>query len=60
MLGTYEEVIPYCQNNNISEIICSADKLSKEVAGDARAASELARAAASVARGLADLNRAGS
>jgi methenyltetrahydrofolate cyclohydrolase len=38
----------------------SADKLSPEVAGDARAAAELARAAAGVARGLADLNRAGS
>jgi putative colanic acid biosynthesis UDP-glucose lipid carrier transferase len=30
VLGTYEELIPYCENNNISEIICSADKLSKE------------------------------
>jgi len=38
----------------------SADKVSPEVAGDARAAAELARAAAGVARGLADLNRAGS
>jgi methenyltetrahydrofolate cyclohydrolase len=38
----------------------SADKVSPSVAGDARAAAELGRAAASVARGLADLNRAGS
>lgn len=34
VLGTFEEVIPYCQNNNISEIICSADKLSKENIND--------------------------
>jgi formiminotetrahydrofolate cyclodeaminase len=38
----------------------SADKLTTSVAGDARASAELARAAASVARGLADFNRAGS
>ncbi len=30
VLGTVDELIPYCQNNQISEVICSADKLSKE------------------------------
>lgn len=30
VLGSYQEVIPFCQNNKISEIICSADKLSKD------------------------------
>lgn len=34
VLGTYEELIPYCENNTISEIICSADKLSKEDIND--------------------------
>ena len=38
----------------------AAEKLSPSVAGDAGAAAELGRAAAAVARGLADLNRAGS
>jgi formiminotetrahydrofolate cyclodeaminase len=38
----------------------SAEKLSPSVAGDAHASAELARAAAAVARGLADLNRAES
>ena len=35
----------------------NADRLSSSVAGDARAAAELGRAAARVARGLAQLNR---
>ena len=34
VLGTMDELIPYCQNNKISEIICSADKLSKEIIND--------------------------
>ena len=34
VLGTFEELIPYCENNTISEIICSADKLSKEDIND--------------------------
>jgi formiminotetrahydrofolate cyclodeaminase len=38
----------------------ATDGLSPSVAGDARASAELGRAAAAVARGLADLNRAGS
>ena len=38
----------------------ATDLLSPGVAGDATAAAELGRAAAAVARGLADLNRAGS
>jgi formiminotetrahydrofolate cyclodeaminase len=38
----------------------ATDKLSPSVAGDAYAAAELGRAAAAVARGLAELNRAGS
>lgn len=38
----------------------AAGKVSTSVAGDARASAELAGAAASVARGLAELNRAGS
>jgi methenyltetrahydrofolate cyclohydrolase len=36
------------------------DKLSPSVQGDARASTELGRAAAGVARGIAQLNRAGS
>ena len=36
------------------------DRLSPAVAGDARASADLGRAAAAVARGLAELNRAGS
>jgi formiminotetrahydrofolate cyclodeaminase len=39
--------------------LAAAGKVSRSVAGDANAATELARAAAAVARGLADLNRAG-
>ena len=38
----------------------ATDKLSPSVAGDAYAAAELGRAAAAVAPGLAELNRAGS
>jgi formiminotetrahydrofolate cyclodeaminase len=38
----------------------AAGKLSTSVAGDAQAAAELGQAAARVARGLAELNRAGS
>jgi formiminotetrahydrofolate cyclodeaminase len=38
----------------------AAERVSSSVAGDARAAAELGRAAARVARGLADLNRAES
>jgi formiminotetrahydrofolate cyclodeaminase len=38
----------------------AADRVSTSVAGDARAAAELGRAAARVARDLAALNRAGS
>ncbi len=38
----------------------ATERLSPSVAGDAEAAAELGRAAAAVARGLADLNRAGS
>jgi formiminotetrahydrofolate cyclodeaminase len=38
----------------------ATDKLSPSVAGDARASAELGLAAAAVARGLAELNRAGS
>ena len=38
----------------------AAGKVSPSVAGDAGASAELARAAAGVARGLAELNRAGS
>ena len=38
----------------------ATDQLSPSVTGDARASAELGRAAAAVARGLADLNRAGS
>jgi formiminotetrahydrofolate cyclodeaminase len=38
----------------------AGDKLSKAVSGDAKASVELARAAARVARGIADLNRAES
>lgn len=30
VLGSFDELIPYCQNNKISEIICSADKLDRE------------------------------
>lgn len=30
VLGSLSDVIPYCQNNKISEIICSADKLNKD------------------------------
>lgn len=30
VLGSLNDVIPYCQNNKISEIICSADKLNKD------------------------------
>jgi formiminotetrahydrofolate cyclodeaminase len=37
----------------------AADRLSTSVVGDAEAAAELARAAARVARGLAELNRSG-
>lgn len=29
-LGVYDDVIPYCQSHHIKEVICSADKLSKE------------------------------
>ena len=39
--------------------LAAAGKVSPSVAGDANAAAELARAAAAVARGLAELNRAG-
>jgi formiminotetrahydrofolate cyclodeaminase len=38
----------------------ATDKVSPSVAGDAYAAAELGRTAAAVARGLAELNRAGS
>jgi formiminotetrahydrofolate cyclodeaminase len=38
----------------------AAQRVSKSVAGDAHASVEFARAAAAVARGLAELNRAGS
>jgi formiminotetrahydrofolate cyclodeaminase len=38
--------------------LAAAGNVSPSVAGDARAAAELARGAAAVARGLADLNRA--
>jgi formiminotetrahydrofolate cyclodeaminase len=38
----------------------ATDKLSPSVGGDAYAAAELGRTAAAVARGLAELNRAGS
>jgi formiminotetrahydrofolate cyclodeaminase len=38
----------------------AADKLNPSVGGDARASAELGRAAAAVARGLAELNRVGS
>jgi formiminotetrahydrofolate cyclodeaminase len=38
----------------------ATDKLGPSVAGDAYAAAELGRTAAAVARGLAELNRAGS
>jgi methenyltetrahydrofolate cyclohydrolase len=38
----------------------AAEKVGPSVAGDANASAELARAAAAVARGLAELNRAGS
>jgi formiminotetrahydrofolate cyclodeaminase len=38
----------------------SGERLSTSVAGDARAAAELAQAAAGIARGLAQLNREGS
>ena len=31
ILGGYDDVIPYCQHHKVSEIICSVDKLSKEV-----------------------------
>ncbi|MDZ4664523.1 MAG: undecaprenyl-phosphate glucose phosphotransferase [Bacteroidota bacterium] len=30
VLGPLSDLIPFCQNNKISEIICSADKLSKD------------------------------
>ncbi len=30
ILGNYSEVFKYCQENNVSEIICSMDKVSKE------------------------------
>ncbi len=30
VLGPLSDVIPYCQNNKVSEIICSADKLNKD------------------------------
>lgn len=30
VIGRYEDVIPYCQTHKVSEIICSADKLSKD------------------------------
>ncbi len=30
ILGDYEDVIPFCKNNKVSEIICSVDKLNKE------------------------------
>lgn len=30
VLGTFDELIPFCQNNKVSEIICSADKLNKD------------------------------
>jgi formiminotetrahydrofolate cyclodeaminase len=41
----------------VSIALRAADKVSAEVAGDAEAAAELARACARVARGLAQLNR---
>jgi formiminotetrahydrofolate cyclodeaminase len=44
----------------VSLALRAIEKLSTNVAGDARAAAELGRAAAAVARGLAELNRAGS
>jgi len=30
VLGPLSDVIPFCQNNKVSEIICSADKLNKD------------------------------
>lgn len=30
VIGNYEQVMPFCLENNISEIICSMDKVSKE------------------------------
>jgi formiminotetrahydrofolate cyclodeaminase len=41
----------------VSIALRAADKVNPEVAGDAEAAAELARACARVARGLAELNR---
>lgn len=29
VLGNYEDLIPYCQNNKVAEIICSADKVER-------------------------------
>ncbi len=34
VLGPLSDVIPFCQKHNISEIICSADKLNKEDIND--------------------------
>jgi putative colanic acid biosynthesis UDP-glucose lipid carrier transferase len=31
VLGSYDELIAYCQNNKVAEIICSADKVEKSV-----------------------------
>jgi putative colanic acid biosysnthesis UDP-glucose lipid carrier transferase len=31
VLGSYDDLIPYCQNNKVAEIICSADKVEKTV-----------------------------
>jgi methenyltetrahydrofolate cyclohydrolase len=54
------EEIAWCADEAVGIALGAAERVSRSVAGDARAAAELGRAAARVARGLADLNRAGS
>ena len=54
------EEIARLANEAAALALRATDKLRPSVAGDARAAVELGRAAAAVARGLAQLNRAGS